>query len=78
MKKLALFDIDKTLIKSSNGHKVAFSIAFQEVYGINTSINIIQYSGMTDQQIIFDVLKANGLDEEKIKFKLNFMHEKNR
>mgnify|MGYP002633158898 CR=1 FL=1 len=74
MNKLVLFDIDKTLLKG--GHKEAFSIAFKEVYGINTSIDIIQYSGMTDQQIIFGVLKASGLDEEKIKAKLDLCMEK--
>ena len=76
MTKLALFDIDKTLIKSSNGHRAAFSVAFKEVYGINASIDIIQPSGMTDQQIIFEVLKIKGLDEEKIKSKLDLCMEK--
>jgi len=76
MDKLILFDIDKTLVKSSQGHKAAFSIAFKEVYGIDTSIDIIQYSGMTDQQIIFDVLKLKGLDEEKIKSKLDLCIKK--
>jgi len=71
MSKLVLFDIDNTLIKSSRGHKAAFSIAFKKIYGIDASINIIQYSGMTDQQIIFEVLKLKGLDEEKIQSKLN-------
>ena len=76
MTKLALFDIDKTLIKSSTGHRAAFSIAFKEVYGVNASIDIIQPSGMTDQQIIFEVLKIKGLDEEKIKSKLDLCMEK--
>jgi phosphoglycolate phosphatase len=76
MKKLALFDIDKTLIKSTKGHAAVFSIAFKEVYGIKTSIEVIQYSGMTDQQIIFDVLRYNGLDEEQIKSKLDLCMEK--
>ena len=76
MNKLILFDIDKTLVKSSQGHKAAFSIAFKEVYGIDTSIDVIQYSGMTDQQIIFDVLKLKGLDEEKIKSKLDLCFKK--
>jgi|GEM_PF-7035377 phosphoglycolate phosphatase len=49
MTKLVLFDVDKTLIKSSKGHRAAFSVAFKEVYGVNASIDIIQPSGMTDQ-----------------------------
>ncbi len=71
MDKLILFDIDKTLIKSSTGHAAAFSIAFKKVYGIDASINSIKHSGMTDQQIIFEVLKDNGLKDEKIKSKLD-------
>lgn len=70
MDKLVLFDIDKTLIKSSRGHSTAFSKAFRIVYGIDTTIDIINHHGMTDQQIIIEVLKKNGLDEQTIKSKL--------
>ncbi len=69
-KKLVLFDIDKTLIKSSRGHRGAFSEAFKTVYGVDSTIDVISYHGMTDQQIIVEVLKKNGLDEQKIKSKL--------
>jgi phosphoglycolate phosphatase-like HAD superfamily hydrolase len=70
MDKLVLFDIDKTLIKSSRGHSAAFSVAFKKVYGIDTTIDIINYHGMTDQQIIIRVLKKHGLDEQTIKSKI--------
>lgn len=70
MDKLILFDIDKTLIKSSRGHSTAFSEAFRIVYGIDTTIDIINHHGMTDQQIIIEVLEKNGLDEQTIKSKL--------
>jgi phosphoglycolate phosphatase len=72
MNKLALFDIDKTLIKRSKNrsHAAAFSKAFKEIYGIDTTIDIINHHGMTDQQIIIDVLKKNGLDDQTIKSKL--------
>lgn len=68
--KLVLFDIDSTLVKHTEGHKASFSAAFKEVYGIDTSMGVINYHGMTDQQIIIGVLKKNGLDEEAIKSKL--------
>jgi len=68
--KLVLFDIDKTLIKGSRAHSAAFSKAFRKVYGIATNIDIINHHGMTDQQIIIEVLKKNGLDEQTIKLKL--------
>lgn len=68
--KLVLFDIDKTLLKSAKGHHLSFSEAFKKVYGIETDIDIIEHDGMTDQQIITEVLKKNGVDEQTIKSKM--------
>ncbi|MDI6603293.1 MAG: HAD family hydrolase [Patescibacteria group bacterium] len=70
MNKLILFDIDKTLVTSSKAHHKAFSEAFLKVYGVDTTIDIINSHGMTEQQIIIEVLKKNGLDEQTIKSKL--------
>ncbi len=70
MTNLILFDIDKTLIKSSTGHRASFADAFKKVYGVDTNIGIINPSGMTDQQIIIEVLKKNGVAEEAIKAKI--------
>jgi len=70
MNTLILFDIDKTLVEGSAGHLLAFSDAFKNVYGIDTNIDIINHHGITDQQIIIDVLKKNGLDEKFIKSNL--------
>jgi phosphoglycolate phosphatase len=63
---LALFDIDNTLIRSSIGHKRAFLEAVKDVYGLKVDINIINYHGMTDQEIIGKVLRKYNLDEETI------------
>lgn len=70
MKKLLLFDIDKTLIANSKGHKAAFSAAFKDVYSKDASIDIINQHGMTDQQIIVEVLKRNGMDESAIMMRM--------
>ncbi len=70
MDKLVLFDIDKTLLSCPKRHTSAFSEAFKKVYGVDTGIDIINYQGMTDKQIIMEVLKKNGLDEQTIKSKL--------
>lgn len=70
MDKLALFDIDRTIVKSSTGRRAMFSSAIEQVYGIKTSTDIIQTSGMTDQEIIFEVLKLNGLAENEIESKI--------
>jgi phosphoglycolate phosphatase len=70
MNKLVLFDIDRTLVEGFKGHMFAFSKAFFKVYKVETSIEIINCHGMTDQQIIIDVLKKNNLNEKNIKSKL--------
>ncbi|MFT4304556.1 MAG: HAD family hydrolase [Candidatus Woesearchaeota archaeon] len=61
MKKLILFDIDGTLIKTSKEHKKSFSYAFKKVHNIEASIDLIDYHGKTDQQIIKEVLIKKGL-----------------
>jgi phosphoglycolate phosphatase-like HAD superfamily hydrolase len=68
--KLVLFDIDKTLIEGSKSQRIAFSEAFKKVYGVDTTIDVINHEGTTDQQIIIEVLKKNGLKEEVIKSKI--------
>ena len=71
MDKLVLFDMNKTLVEDSKvKDEIAFPKAFRKVYGIDTNIDIINYHGMTDKEMIIEVLKKNGLDEQTIKSKL--------
>ncbi|NIO44113.1 MAG: HAD-IA family hydrolase [Candidatus Aenigmarchaeota archaeon] len=70
MKKLVLFDIDKTLIKDLEWEKLKFSEVFKKVYGIDASLDKIEHSGMTDQEKIFKVLKRRGLKEKEILSKM--------
>lgn len=70
MNRLVLFDIDRTLLKSSSAHRKAFAVAFLKIYGIDTDIEVIRVSGMTDQQIIYGVLEKNGLNKEEIESKI--------
>ena len=63
---LALFDIDNTLTKNSHSHRKAFFSAIKKVYGINTGFVGLNHHGMTDRQIISDILKINGVDEHAI------------
>ncbi|PIQ06172.1 MAG: haloacid dehalogenase [Candidatus Nealsonbacteria bacterium CG18_big_fil_WC_8_21_14_2_50_37_10] len=71
MNKLILFDIDETLIGGENkSHKLSFSYAFKKVYGIDTSIDIIDHPGKTDQQIIIEVLKKEGLSKPIVESKI--------
>lgn len=72
--KLILFDIDKTLIDRSECHHQAFKHAFKEVFGVETTIDIINYHGKTDPQIMHEVLLARGLKEKDIcPFKTSFL-----
>ena len=57
MDKLVLFDIDRTLVTGSKVHHKAFSEGFKKVYGIDTTIDIINHHGMSEQQVIIEVLK---------------------
>jgi len=70
MNKLALFDIDRTLILVSGAHLKSFSEGFKKVYGVDTGIEIINYHGATTQQIIIEVLTKKGLSEQEIKSKI--------
>ena len=70
MDRLVLFDIDNTLIKKSRGHHKAFSFAFKKVYGVEATIDAINYYGMTDRQIIREVLKTKGLNDQIIYSKI--------
>ncbi|PIO00277.1 haloacid dehalogenase [archaeon CG10_big_fil_rev_8_21_14_0_10_43_11] len=70
MHRLALFDIDQTLLQCSAHHADAFSFAFKTVYNIETNINTISSHGMTDQQIIIEVLTKKGLCLDEITQKL--------
>lgn len=72
MNKLVLFDIDGILIKTgSKNHKLSFSYAFKQIYGVDTNIDIIDHSGKVDKQIIIEVLKKEGLDEQTIRSKID-------
>ncbi len=60
---VVLFDIDKTLLIGSHCHFYSFIQAFRDVYGVNVNLNISEVQGMTDRQIIFQVVKKNNIKE---------------
>lgn len=68
MSKVVLFDIDGTLTKSgSTAHNRAFQTALQKTYGVkNVDIGVVDHPGMTDWQIIHEVLKWHGLGDAEI------------
>ena len=68
--KLVLFDIDQTLLEVSQSHILSFSLAFKKVFGVDAGIEVIAHQGMTDQQIVVDVLKMKGFGEKMIMSKM--------
>ncbi|MFH1209879.1 MAG: HAD family hydrolase [archaeon] len=70
MQKLVLFDIDKTLTRGSKLHKKAISQAIEEVYGVKGRIEDIEYHGMTDKGIVYEILNRQGFSEEEIQPKI--------
>jgi len=68
--KLALFDVDGTLVRGFQGHNKAFSEGFKKVYGVDATVDTIGVQGMTEQQVIIEVLKQHGFNEEEIMSKI--------
>jgi len=72
MKKLVLFDIDRTLIKDLRWDYIGwddtkFSEAVKKVYDVDAKVEIIgNHSGMTDQEKIIAMLKKKGFKEKDI------------
>jgi len=70
MEYLATFDIDNTLVQSSAGHVDSLILAIKDVYELATRIDVINYHGMTDPEIIIRVLEHYGVDDKIIRSKI--------
>lgn len=68
--KLILFDVDHTLLKGNEAHHIAFQEAFKKVYNLDTRHDVIDYLGLTDQQIIIGILEHYGVNYNIIYSKL--------
>ena len=79
MKRLALFDIDGTLITTKHLHSDTFHLAIEKIYGVKLKIDWMSVQGMTDLQIVSHELKKYGLKKKEIVPKLqkcaNFMEK---
>ena len=64
--KLVLFDVDGTLLTASGAGRRALDQALREVYGTAGPIEAYDFRGGTDPQIIRDLMKLAGLEEEAI------------
>ncbi len=73
MKPLFLFDIDCTLSSGPKGESRVYAEAIKVVYGIDTTIDVVDHHGMTDLQIFYSVLEKNGLAREIIDKKIEVL-----
>lgn len=64
--RLALFDIDGTLITDGGASREAFAIALEEVYGYRGDVGAYDFSGRTDPQIAHMVLRDADFTEEEV------------
>lgn len=63
--KLVLFDIDGTLLRSDGAGRRAVNRALREVFG-STGPSDYWFDGKTDPQIVRDLMRLEGHDDERI------------
>lgn len=66
LKKLVLFDIDGTLLLTSNINRQTLIDALVAVYGTEGSARSHSFAGKMDSVIIYEVLKQAGLNDDHI------------
>ena len=65
-KRLILFDIDGTLITDGGASRDAFADALRDTYGYSGDLNRFDFSGRTDPQIAYMVLREEGFGDDDI------------
>jgi phosphoglycolate phosphatase-like HAD superfamily hydrolase len=73
--RLALFDIDGTLISDGGAARASFREALRLVYGYAGDLARYDFSGRTDPQIAFMVLRDTGLSDAAIAARLDDLWE---
>jgi phosphoglycolate phosphatase len=66
MRRLVLFDIDGTLLTDGGAARAAFADALAAVYGYDRDLAPYDFSGRTDPQIAFMVLRDAGFADDAI------------
>jgi len=66
VRRLALFDIDGTLLATGGPAKGAFRVAMMETFGTVGDIEIVSFAGKTDPQIARELLRGAGLEDATI------------
>lgn len=65
-RRILLFDVDGTLLDPMGIGRIFFKRALEDVYGIAISVDGYDMAGKTDWQILTEVLRLNGLKDERI------------
>jgi phosphoglycolate phosphatase len=69
-RRLVLFDIDGTLVTDGGASRAAFGDALTAVYGYDGDLQRYDFSGRTDPQITYMVLRDAGFTDEAIAARL--------
>ena len=64
--RLALFDIDGTLLREGIAPKLAFARALRETYDTTGPISGFRFAGMTDPQCVAEIMRMAGIADEVI------------
>lgn len=70
MRRLILFDIDGTLLTDSGAAREAYGTALKAVYNYERPLRKYDFSGRTDPQITFMVLRDGGFSDQAIEEKM--------
>ena len=73
--RLVLFDIDGTLVSDHGASRGAFKEALHAVYGYDRDLSVYDFSGRTDPQIAFMVLRDAGFTDETIAAQIDTLWE---
>jgi phosphoglycolate phosphatase len=64
--RLALFDIDGTLLREGIAPKLAFARALRETYDTTGPISGFRFAGMTDPQCVAEIMRMAGVSDDVI------------
>jgi len=65
--RLALFDIDGTLLREGIAPKLAFARALRETFDTTGPISGYRFAGMTDPQCVAEIMRMAGISDEVIR-----------
>ncbi|HET6362015.1 MAG TPA: HAD family hydrolase, partial [Gemmatimonadota bacterium] len=73
--RLILFDIDGTLLTAGGAPRRAFRRALIEHFGTNGDEARTDFSGKTDPQIVYEIMRRAGFDDDRIEARIADLFE---